>query len=192
MDKPFVAALAIILTLAAFYPYIRAIHRGTVRPHIFSWLIWGSTTLIVFFAQISDRGGAGAWPTGVSGIITLLVAWLAFRHRGDISITYADRLFLLLSAASIPIWYMTSDPLWAVIILTLTDLLGFGPTFRKAYSQPQSEKLSFYTLVSARNILALIALENLSLTTILFPAATTMTCIIFIAMVSMRRQWLRS
>ena len=192
MDKPLFAALAIILTLAAFHPYILAINRGTVRPHIFSWLIWGSTTLIVFMAQLSDRGGAGAWPTGVSGVITLLVAYLAFRHRGDISITNSDRLFLLLSSASIPVWYVMSDPLGAVIVLTLTDLLGFGPTFRKAYDQPHSEKLSFYSLVAARNILALIALENLTLTTVLFPAATALACFFFIAMVSLRRHWPRS
>jgi hypothetical protein len=27
--------------------------RGTTRPHVFSWTIWGSTTLVVFAAQRS-------------------------------------------------------------------------------------------------------------------------------------------
>jgi hypothetical protein len=51
--------------------YIHSIQQGTTKPHVFSWVIWGSTTFVVFLAQLADKGGAGAWPIGVSGIITL-------------------------------------------------------------------------------------------------------------------------
>ncbi|VAX06896.1 hypothetical protein MNBD_GAMMA25-1518 [hydrothermal vent metagenome] len=60
--KEFLSALAIIITLVAFFPYIRSIIKNTIRPHVFSWVIWGMTTVVVFFAQLQDKGGAGAWP----------------------------------------------------------------------------------------------------------------------------------
>jgi hypothetical protein len=75
--KEIISAIAIMLTLAAFVPYIREIFKGTIRPHVFSWIIWGVTTFLVFLAQLEDKGGVGAWPIGVSGIITIFIAYLA-------------------------------------------------------------------------------------------------------------------
>ena len=139
MYKELLSAAAIALTFVAFLPYIRSIQRGVTKPYVFSWVIWGSTTFVVFLAQLADKGGAGAWPTGVSGIITLYVAFLAYIKKSDILITKADCLFFILSMTSLPLWYFTSDPLWAVVILTTVDVMGFGPTFRKAYSHPFEE-----------------------------------------------------
>ena len=137
--KPLLSAFAIAITLVAFIPYIRTIIRGDTRPHVFSWIIWASTTFIVFLAQLDDGGGAGAWPIGVSGLITAFVALLAWLKRADISVTRIDTAFLVAALSSIPLWYATSDPVWAVVVLTAIDLLGFGPTFRKAWAFPWSE-----------------------------------------------------
>lgn len=187
MYKELLSAIAIMLTFAAFFPYIRSIMRGKTKPHVFSWVIWGSTTFIVFLAQLTDNGGAGAWPIGVSGIVTLYVALLAYKHRADNSITKTDWIFLFLAMSSLPFWYLTANPLWAVVILTTTDILGFGPTFRKAYASPFEEQLTFFIIMTARNIIAAIALEHYSVTTILFPATVALACFIFIVMVAVRR-----
>lgn len=188
MHKEFLSAVAIALTFIAFLPYIRSILQGKTKPHVFSWVIWGSTTFVVFLAQLSDGGGAGAWPIGVSGIITLYVAHLAYIKKSDSTITKTDWVFLLLAMTSLPLWYITSDPLWAVVILTTVDLIGFGPTFRKAYHHPYEEQLVFYGLMATRNIIATVALEHYSLTTVLFPAALAAACMVFIPMVSYRRR----
>lgn len=101
MIKEWLSAVAIALTLAAFLPYIRAILRGAVRPHVFSWVIWSITTFVVFLAQLADRGGAGAWPTGVSACITIIIALLGWRKRADISISAADRIFNLIAVLAV-------------------------------------------------------------------------------------------
>ena len=186
--KEILGLVAIVLTIVAFWPYIRSIHQGTTRPHVFSWVIWGVTTFIVFLAQLADRGGAGAWPIGVSGVITIYVAFLAYLKKSDIRITGVDWLFFTLAMASVPLWYFTSDPLWAVVILTLVDLLGFGPTFAKAYRYPHEEQLTFFALMGLRNFISILALQHYSLTTILFPAAIALACIVFILMVARRRR----
>lgn len=185
--KTILSAVAIALTFVAFYPYIRSILAGANRPHVFSWIIWGATTTVVFLAQLADGGGIGAWPIGVSGIVTILVAVLAYRHRADISIRKLDWLFLILALTSLPLWYLTSDPLWAVVVLTVVDLLGFGPTFRKTYGLPWSESPSFYALFLARNLFVIAALENYSITTVLFPAAIGVACAVLISMIVYRR-----
>lgn len=85
-------------------------------------------------------------------------------------------------------WYFTSDPLWAVVILTVVDLFGFGPTVRKGYNFPRSESLLFFSLFAARNILVIMALENYSLTTVLFPAVIAAACLFLILLIAYRRR----
>ena len=50
------SVVAIVLTLVTFIPYIRAILSGAIKPHVFTWIIWGITTVIVFFAQLEAEG----------------------------------------------------------------------------------------------------------------------------------------
>jgi len=192
MVKSLFSALALLLTLAAFIPYIRSIVRSHIRPHVFSWIIWGSTTLIVFFAQLAAHAGIGAWPIGVSGCLSIIVATLAFIKRGDIEITRSDYVFFISALASIPLWVVTDDPTSAVVVLPVTDLLGFGPTIRKAFVDPRSESLMFFLLFAARNYLVVLALQHYSLATVLFPATIGTTCVILIVMISYRRRVLYS
>jgi len=71
---------------------------------------------MVFLAQLAGGGGAGAWPIGVSGIITIFVAFLAYAKRADITITKTDWLFFTSAMSALPFWYLTVA---ADLILTI-------------------------------------------------------------------------
>lgn len=185
--KPVLSAIAIAITLAALGPYLLASIRGAVRPHVFSWVIWGLTTLIVFAATVSQGGGAGAWPIALSAALSLAVAMVAWWRRSDVSTTRSDRLFLGAALITVPTWYLTSDPLYAVIVLTAVDLLGFGPTMRRAFIAPESESALFFLAFALRNAAVLGALEHYSLTTMLFPAAIGLACMGVVVVLLMRR-----
>ncbi|SBS29114.1 hypothetical protein MAQ5080_01294 [Marinomonas aquimarina] len=181
------SGIAIILAMAGFVPYIVAILRGQVKPHVFSWVIWGITTTIIFFAQLEAEGGVGAWPIGLSGFVTILVAVLAYVKRGDSTITRSDWWFLIIALASLPLWYITNDPLWTVIILTTVDMFGFGPTFRKAYHRPFEESRLFFIILILRNACSVVALEAYSVTTVLFPFSLAAGCLILLVILQYRR-----
>lgn len=189
--KDVFAGLAIGLTLIGFAPYVWGIAKGTVQPHVFSWVIWGSTTFAVFVAQVVGGAGVGAWPIGVSGVITLGIALWAYLKRADTQITRQDWVFLILALSALPIWLWTQNPLWAVLILTWVDVLGFGPTWRKVYRQPHSESAGFYALFATRNFVVLLALEHYSATTVLFPLVIGLVCVALIGMMLVRRVQLR-
>lgn len=186
--KEILSFVAIVLTLTAFIPYIRAILSGAVKPHVFSWVIWGATTFLAFLAQLGDKGGVGAWPIGVSGSITIFIAFLAYLKRADVTITKTDWLFFVSALSSLPLWYFTSDPLWAVVLLTTIDVIGFGPTIRKAYHFQYSESLLFFGLFTVRNLLVMMAFENYSMTTLLFPAVIAAVCVLLMVMIAYRRR----
>lgn len=190
-DKRLLATVATVLTIVAFVPYLRSIHYGYTRPHVFSWIIWGINTGIAFLAVHAEHGGAGAWPIGFSCAMTLFVAALAYIKRADVAITRTDWLFFLAALATMPVWQAANDPLWAVVLITSIELLGFGPTFRKCWHQPHSESMSFLAILVLRNALIVAALERHVLTTLLFPVAMAVACGLLIAIMVWRRPHVR-
>jgi hypothetical protein len=186
-DKAIFATIAILISAISFLPYIWSTLRGKVRPHVLSWSIWGLTTTIVFLAQRTAGAGVGAWPVGLAAMMAFLIAIIAYIKRAEIRITPTDWLFFVLALGALPLWYVTDNPLWAVLLVTAIDILGFGPTIRKAYHQPQTESVLFFSLIVLRNVFVLLALEHYSLTTALFPAAIgTMALIVAATVISQR------
>ncbi len=188
MTKELFSLAATALTFIAYLPYIRSIQRGQTKPHVFSWVIWGTVTVVVFGAQLAGGAGVGAWPIGISGLIGFYVAVLAYVKKADDTITRTDWVFFLAAMTSLPLWYFTHDPLYAVLVPTTVDVLGFGPTLRKAYRRPFDEQLLFFVLMGIRNLLAIAALEVYSTTTVLFPAVTALSCAVFLVVVAYRRR----
>lgn len=186
-DKTTFATIAIIISAISFLPYIWSTLRGNVRPHVLSWSIWGLTTTIVFLAQRTAGAGVGAWPVGLSAAMAFFIAFMAYIKRGEIRITPTDWLFFALAIGALPLWYVTDNPLWAVLLVTTVDILGFGPTIRKAYHQPHTESVLFFSLIVLRNVFVLLALEQYSLTTALFPTTIGTMAMIVTATVIFQR-----
>src|SRR3989338_2251804 len=64
--KIFFGLVGVVLSLAGYFPYLKGILSGKIKPHVFSWLIWVITTGIAFLGQIYGNAGAGAWVTGIA------------------------------------------------------------------------------------------------------------------------------
>lgn len=189
--KTIAGLLALALTGYIFIPYVLSIWHNRIKPHAFSWIIWGVTTLIVFFAQWQAKAGWGAIPIGFSAVLTLTVAGLAFYKKTDTDITPTDWIFFLGALSSMPVWWLTNDPTWSVLVLTIVDLLGFGPTIRKSYEKPHEESALFFTWFAIRNALVLLALESYSVATSVFPAVIGLACVLVVILIMLRRQSLR-
>jgi len=185
--KAALSAIAFIVTIALFAEYIRSVRVAETVPHVFSWVIWAAGTLIVCLAQLADGAGVGAWPIGFSGCITGYIAYLAYRKRHQSSIKPLDWVFLVLAVFALPAWWLASDPLWAVVLLTSADVVGFGPTFRRAYHHPHQEHAKFFALGAFRNLLVVFALERYSWTTMLFPTAVGIACLALACLLYVRR-----
>ena len=181
------AVIAALLTLAGFIPYIVSIFRGQTRPHLYSWLIWAIATVVVGAAQWVAGGGAGAMVTLFSGAITCFIVMLTWLRFDASHIKPVDALFLIIAACALPAWYITDNPLTAVVMLTIVDIAGFGPTFRKSYHAPFGENLTLYYLVCVRNLVSALALEFYSLTTLLFPLVIALANAVFIGLIHWRR-----
>lgn len=186
--KEILGVVAVVLSLAGFFPYIISIYKGITKPHVFSWVVWSIATVVVFFAQVSAMGGPGAWATGVSGFLVVFIAFLAYERQCDITITKSDWVFFILALSALPFWFFTDDPFWAVLVLTIVDFFAFIPTARKTYHAPYSETLILSAILAVRDIFAMSALESYSATTMMFPLMTCTLCVFFTIMVTIRRR----
>lgn len=187
--KPFLGAVATLIALYSYIPYFRDIFAGKTKPHAFSWLVWFLLTAIGFVAQVQDGGGAGAWVTGFTAFIAFFIFIEALR-RGEKNITRLDWIFLMASSLTMGLWALTEAPELAVVLITIIDALGFAPTFRKAYHRPDQETAITFTLSAIKFIIAIIALSNYSLVTVLYPASLVLMNTVFVIMLMIRRKQL--
>ena len=163
------AAISVLLKIFAYVPYFRDIFRGKCHPHAFSWFIWFVIIFIVFLVQLLGGAGIGSFTTLAAGLICLAVAVLGwFVGRRDIS--KWDWVAFVSAFALLPLWYVIEDPLMVVIIITLIDLIGYFPTWRKATLRPYEERSQTFFILSISSLFALFSLADTSLANMLYVA----------------------
>jgi hypothetical protein len=180
--------LAVAIGLFGYVFYIRGIIKGEVKPHAFTWFVWGLLTAIGFIAQIVGGGGPGAWVTGMTAAMSFIFAAIGLGASSRIYIAKSDWIFFLSALIAIPIWYFTGSPLWAVVIITVIDAVAFAPTFRKAYFHPQTENMWTYLFSGIKFVFGIAALQTISITTVLYPLSLVFANGAFVAMSLWRRR----
>ena len=181
------AFAAVAIGLYATGIYIVSIIKGETKPHLFSWFIWGLLTAIAWAAQIHQNAGAGAWVTLTAALMCFVITVLCFRY-GEKTITRSDWITFIAALCAIPLWFLTKDPLWSVILVTVIDMLGFYPTFRKSWLKPGEETLWTYGLSVVKFGLGMMALETFNVTTALYPFSLVVTNAAFVIFVIARRK----
>lgn len=191
VDKQTLGFISVALSAIGYGSYIRSIIQKRTKPHLFSWAVWAVLMVIVFLAQVSKGAAAGAWVTGFSAAACVVIAIFSVPF-GEKHITRGDWLAFIGALITIPVWYFTNDPLWAVIIATLIDALAYYPTFRKSYAKPYEENAFTYTMDFLKWIFALFALGNYSLVTLFYPVFLLAANSSLVAMIIWRRRHMRT
>ncbi len=179
--------VAVGLGALGYVFYVRGILRGEVKPHSFSWFVWGLLTAIGFVAQVVGGGGAGTWVTGFTAVASFGFALVGLGASSRVYITKSDWVFFICALAAIPVWYFTGNPLWSVVMITVIDAAAFVPTFRKAYFHPETENAWTYTFSSIKFVFGLAALSMFSWTTVLYPASLILANGVFVCMLLWKR-----
>lgn len=178
------AWLSLALTVLAYLPYMISTARGRTRPHVFSWTLWGLLMLVAAAGQQAGDAGPGAWATAASAVFCIIIAVQALLQKGDRSIRQSDVAVFAGGLLALPLWYVTQDPLSAIIMVTLIDAAGYAPTLRKSWHAPWHEMPYHYIVSNLKHLSALAAMQVFSMTTVLYPAAllllnTALVCIIY-------------
>lgn len=191
LDKNFMGYLSLVFVMLTELPYVYVILKGTVKPHVFSRLIWAILVAIAAAAQYSANAGPGAWAMILSVFFFLLIAILSFSH-GERNVTRSDWIAFVAGLSAIPLWYFTSDPLAAVILVSLIDAIGYYPTFRKSYYKPKEEMAFSYGAANLKHMASFFAMTEYSATTLLYPTTLFVMNTALVAMLLWRRHIIKS
>ena len=176
-----------VFLMAGYAPYLFALWNRQARPHAFSWLLWGFINAIVFAVQVSQQAGPGAWTVGVAALFNLGIGLYAIKG-GERNITKSDWAVFLTVLMAIPLWALTKDPVWAVILVSVIDTLAFFPTLRKSWHRPHEEVAATFAFGIVGFLFALAALESYTFTNVCYPVKVLITNSLFISSLLYRRK----
>lgn len=185
--KLIISIIATILVFVAYAPYINDILKNRTTPHIFTWLVWSLAVGISAGLQIVGGAGVGALVTVATTFVCVIIFLLSIK-KGSSDIAKVDVIFLILALTSIYLWLVIDKPVWSVILIVTTDLLGFVPTIRKSWLRPHSETLVTYQITALRHGLSIFALQKFNILTLLYPIAWTLANALFSLMLILRRR----
>lgn len=153
---------------------------------MYSWLIWTILQIVGVAAQLKDGAGYGAWALAVGALFCFTIFLLSFKY-GTRNISRFDLVCLIAAVGAIGIYLYIDNPVWATIVVAVVDFVGFLPTFRKGFQEPFSETTSTFMLSAMANALSFTALQNYSVTTVLYIASLFFTNLSFATMILIRR-----
>lgn len=185
--RVWLVVIGMVLGLQNYAYYIYKTLKGVFKPHLFSWGIWMILGAIIFAAQYSKDAGPGMWQT-FTMVLGLAAITLLAVFKGDKNYTRSDWLCLFFSLMAIPLWVLTKDPLWSVILVTIIDVVATWPTIRKAYVRPHEESSRAFFTAAIICSMGFLALSKLTVTTGLYTGTIAILNYATTALILMRRR----
>lgn len=187
MIKAILSVVAVGLIFYAYVPYIIGTVRREIKPHMYSWFIWGVVTAIAFAAQVTNQGGIGSFVSLFASLACFTIAGFA-AFNGERDITASDTFCLVTALVAIGLWLITKQPVLSVVLATLIDLIGFAPTVRKAWNKPEDELLQSWVLTFIRYVLSVVVLSTYSFVTVCYPVSLVIAIGLFCLLLIHRRR----
>lgn len=179
--------IASAIGIFCFVPYFRDIFLHKTKPHIYTWLMWSLLQGTGVFVMYYGGAGMGISPFVIGTILCGSIFILSFKY-GTKNITLFDTVCLIGALIALIFYIFLHDPVLSIILVSVIDFVGFIPTFRKSYVEPKTETSSTYLISAISSMLAIAALLNYSLVTMLYPATLILTDMICWFIIVLRRK----
>lgn len=180
------AIMSALISIGTIIYYARTILLGKVKPHMFTWLIWGIVTAVVAVTQITSKGGPGSMLAVIVTVNCFIVAGLSY-YKGDKNFPLSDKICLLGCIIAIALWPLMKAPLLSLVIVTIIDTFGFVPTLRKSYKNPQEENMIVFFFYGLAYLISVFALNQISWLTGLYPIAIGCSALGMVGFLAIRR-----
>lgn len=184
--KTLLTIVSLLLALLAYIPYFRDIFRGKTRPHAFTWLVWCVMSTVAFFSQVSDGGGVGTWVLAFTALVNFGIFTLSL-YKGETKINTVDWFCLMGAFLGVALFTYNQDPPMSLIIISAVDIIGFIPTVRKSLLNPYQETASTFSITSLKYIFSILALENYTFITVVYPTVVGTMNALFVSLLLVQR-----
>lgn len=148
--------ISALLSILMVIPYIKDIFLLKTKPERASWFIWTVLGFIAFFSQFAEGATDSLWLTAGQTFAVFIIVVLSVKY-GVGGFTKRDMRALIGAGIGLILWYITSEPAWALFFVIIIDGIGTSLTAVKAYSDPASETLSTWIMSGTSGILGALA-----------------------------------
>ena len=177
-----VGYISVIITLIAFGLYFRSIHQKKTSPHVFTWFLWSILSYIALYVQMEGGAGPGLWVTGMTAFCsTVICVWALWKTA--IYFDLMDNLALAAGVLMLILWAILDNPYTILVAVLIIEFAAFLPTVRKVRSKPGSEPRSTYVLVALQFALAIVAMEQYNVLTVVYPAVLVVMNVVVAALI---------
>jgi len=151
--------------------YLKDMIKGRAQPNKATWLLWSFSASISFVSSVAEGLGIVsvlAFVAVINSLIVLIPSF--FLEKGYWKLEPVDYFMGLFSLLAIILWVATNDPFLALVFSIIADAFAYVPTYRKSWSNPESESLTSFCFGALAGLVVLLSLPVYSLEVILFPA----------------------
>ncbi|HUP26618.1 MAG TPA: hypothetical protein VM124_03180 [Candidatus Limnocylindrales bacterium] len=161
--------LALALNLIGYFPYIRDIIRGKVRPQRITWGIWSILTAVAAVNQVLN-GGEYSSLYVVSGAILVSTTFILSIKYGVGGTSALDRVCLVLAFGLVVYWISAQDTRISTLLVVIIDSLGAIPTLVKTYHHPETETYIQWSLAGIAGLITVATVPEVDWALIIYPA----------------------
>lgn len=126
--------------------YVRDMIRGKSKPNLVTWGLWAFAPLVATGAALS--ADANLWATvriftaGFGPLVVFISAFLV--RQGYWKLSKFDYACGALSLLALGVWLGAENPILAILLAAIADLLATLPTLIKAWKFPETETAYTY------------------------------------------------
>ena len=157
------------ISLIGTVPYFLDTLKGTTKPRVASWLVWGVLTGIAAAASYSVGQVSAAVLASCMTFSCFLVTATALWRERRAAFSRFDFACLSASAVGIILWKCFNSPEIAIVAVVAVDAVASLPTVRHAYQAPEEETLFEFLMAGLASVVTLIGATSITLAAVAYP-----------------------
>ena len=172
----FLGLLAQFILAISILPYVISIFRGTVKPNRISWFIWSIIGFAFWLITPPTADEVTKMLTLVFMVNPTIIFILTLFKGEYIKPDNLEKFSLIVGLSAILIWYVFKDSsgVFPISIAISADFCALIPTLRFVFSAPDEETPLAWIFLFLGSLIAVFAIENYNLESILLPVYMTM------------------
>jgi len=176
LEPYYLCLLAQLILAISILPYVISIFRGTVKPNRISWFIW-SVIGFAFWVITPETADEVTKMLTVIFMINPTIIFILTLFKGEsLKPDNLEKFSLFIGLSAILIWYLLRNDsgLFPITMAIFADFCALIPTLRFVFMAPDEETPLAWIFFFLGSLIAVFAIENYSLESILLPIYMTM------------------
>lgn len=174
--------------LVGIISYIKGTLRGNTKPNKVTWLLWSISPIIATFAAISNGVGWAVLPVFMAGFGPLLVFVASFVNKKSYwKLGKFDYFCGFFSLLALVLWWITKEPVVAIVFAITSDGFAAIPTMVKAWKYPETESAGPFLAGMFSASTSFVAIKTWNFSSLAFPTYLIVVCALLIISIYHRK-----